>query len=211
MAIRNYDEDEFQRVLYSQLSPSEPISSIQLLKGREKTLQQIRQALLSPGRHVFIFGDRGVGKTSLAQTAATLHQSADNDPIILSCASPFFALVRDLVYQCENPVSRKPQGLRKTIVRVGLPILGAEQQYDHGERTSPEINTINQAISAVRSVLNQHSTKPVIILDEFDLVPTDEDKRHFADFVKQVSGSTSSPKIDFYRYREIYYRFAHNS
>jgi Cdc6-like AAA superfamily ATPase len=68
MAIRDHTEDEFQKVLYAHLSPSEPISSVQLLKGRTKTLQQIRQALLSPGRNIFIFGDRGVGKTSLAQT-----------------------------------------------------------------------------------------------------------------------------------------------
>ena len=103
MAIGSYNEDEFQEILYAHLSPSEPISSVQLLKGRTKTLQQIRQALLSPGRHVFIFGDRGVGKTSLAQTAAALHQSADGEAIILSCGSPFLPLARDLAHECANP------------------------------------------------------------------------------------------------------------
>ena len=198
MAIRKYTEDEFQEILYSYLSPSEPISSVQLLKGRTRTLRQIRQALLSPGRHVFIFGDRGVGKTSLAQTAATLYQSSDAHPIILSCGAPFYQLIRDLISQCNARTrTTAPITARKTKIKVGIPGLGAEREYEHNSDGVPDIHSVNQAISAVRSALERHSRLPVVILDEFDLVSDETDKRLFADFVKQVSDQRIPLKLIF--------------
>lgn len=75
---------DFARVLHQNISPTSPIQSQEHLYGREKQVQQIEQALYSPGRSVFVYGDRGVGKTSLAQTVAYKHQSAHHDPVILA-------------------------------------------------------------------------------------------------------------------------------
>ena len=54
--------------------------------------------MIHPGRHIFIYGDRGVGKTWLAQTAAFEHQSAEQSPILLACdpSSGFYRIFRDL-------------------------------------------------------------------------------------------------------------------
>jgi uncharacterized protein len=198
MTIRNYSEDEFQEVLYGHLSPSEPISNVQLLKGRERTLRQIRQALLSPGRHVFIYGDRGVGKTSLAQTAATLYQSSDAHPITLSCSAPFYQLVRDLIARCNAPTGAAGAvSPRRTKVKVGFPLLGGEREYEHAGGAAPELHSINEAILALRPALERHSKTPVVIFDEFDLISDDSDKRLFADFIKQVSDQRIPVKLIF--------------
>ena len=197
MAIRNYSEEEFQKILYAHLSPSEPVSSVELLKGRTKRLQQIRQALSSPGRHVFIFGDRGVGKTSLAQTAARLYQSSDAEPITLSCSAPFYQLITDLVCQCNLPKNPAAAATaHKTKLKLGVPFLGAEREYGHGF-DAPELKSINQTIIALRSALQRHSRAPVVIFDEFDLIEGDSDKRLFADFVKQVSDQRLPVKLIF--------------
>jgi uncharacterized protein len=63
-------EDEFGKEMHRVLSPSNAIQTPELLHGRAKQLEEIRRALYSPGRQIFIYGHRGVGKTSLAQTAA---------------------------------------------------------------------------------------------------------------------------------------------
>lgn len=87
MAIKNYkDKYEFGKHLNRALSPSSPISSIEYLYGRQKELTQIERALMSKGRNIFIFGERGVGKTSLAKTAANQYQSSDREFIDVSCA-----------------------------------------------------------------------------------------------------------------------------
>lgn len=87
MAIGNVDEDEFVQILQRHLRPSSPVDSFEHLYGRERQLEQIQQAMFSPGRHVFIYGDRGVGKTSLARTAAFQHNTT------LPMASRFALLV----------------------------------------------------------------------------------------------------------------------
>lgn len=198
MAIRNYTEDEFQRILYTHLSPSEPISSVQLLKGRTKTLQQIRQALLSPGRHIFIFGDRGVGKTSLAQTAAILYQSSDAEPIILSCSAPFYQIIQDLISRCNTPTGTiGAASARKTKVKLGVPFLSGEREYEHVAGQALELKSVNQSVLELRPVLERHSRTPVVIFDEFDLVSDEVDKRLFADFVKQVSDQRLPVKLIF--------------
>src|SRR5581483_5958397 len=90
------DQDQFGRELHVKLSPSDAIQTPELLRGRAVQLDEIRQALYSAGRQIFIYGDRGVGKTSLAQTAAFQRQSSDQDPILVACSpsSSCFSIVR---------------------------------------------------------------------------------------------------------------------
>ena len=94
MAIKGFDRAEFEEILPSLLTPTTPIRSAEFLRGRERILEEIRRSFIQPGRHVFIHGDRGVGKTSLAQTAAIEHQSASADPVMVGCdnASTFYGI-----------------------------------------------------------------------------------------------------------------------
>ena len=77
MAIHGYTKEEFGEKLATVVNAATPIRSIQHLKGREQQLQEIERALYAVGRHIFIYGDRGVGKSSLAATAAYQYQSTD--------------------------------------------------------------------------------------------------------------------------------------
>jgi uncharacterized protein len=83
--IGNLDESEFVKILHQHLSPTAPIQLEENLCGRAAQVRKIKQALYAPGRSIFIHGDRGVGKTSLAQTVAYKHQSASRDPVFLAC------------------------------------------------------------------------------------------------------------------------------
>jgi hypothetical protein len=68
--IEGYSEEEFGSTVHAHVRPSEPISSIELLKGRHKELEEIRRALFAKDRHMFIYGDRGIGKSSLGSSHA---------------------------------------------------------------------------------------------------------------------------------------------
>ena len=48
-------------------TPSTPIRLADLFAGRQGQIRQIIDAVAEPGRHVFVYGERGVGKTSLSQ------------------------------------------------------------------------------------------------------------------------------------------------
>src|ERR1043166_9385902 len=43
--------------------------------------------LFRSGRHIFIYGDRGAGKTSLALTAAYEHNPSSGNPAYVACGS----------------------------------------------------------------------------------------------------------------------------
>lgn len=104
-------EHDFGKLLAEVLSPSRPLHSEEFLRGREEQLHGIKKALYQPGRHVLIHGFRGVGKSSLAQTAAfSIARSAD--PVIVGCdsKSTFQSVVRDLFNEAVN---KNPQVERK--------------------------------------------------------------------------------------------------
>jgi len=91
-------EPDFGKLLDMVLSPSRPLQSQEFLRGRAEQLDGIRKALYAGGRHVLIHGFRGVGKSSLAQTAA-FSLSSKSDPILLGCdqSNGFNSIIRDLM------------------------------------------------------------------------------------------------------------------
>ncbi len=62
MAIEGYSREEVGKRIAELVTPSQPVNSIEHLKGRESELQDVERALAAKGRNVFIYGDRGVAR-----------------------------------------------------------------------------------------------------------------------------------------------------
>src|SRR6185437_9525102 len=109
-------EDQFGARLAGVLSPSRPIRTPEHLRGRERDLVTIKRALYATGRHIFIYGDRGVGKSSLAATAAYLYQSSDAEPIFIAGAldETFNSLIANLVSQAIRRPRTETKRTRRT-------------------------------------------------------------------------------------------------
>ena len=87
MSIAGFDRRSFEKALKQTLSPTTPVRSAEFLRGRDKKLEDIRRAVIQPGRHIFIYGDRGVGKTSTTREGLLVRRddhrhkdSADDAP-----------------------------------------------------------------------------------------------------------------------------------
>ena len=52
--------------MLSLFTPGAPIDEYALFAGRQPQIQKISDTVVSKGRHAVLFGERGVGKTSLA-------------------------------------------------------------------------------------------------------------------------------------------------
>lgn len=188
--IGNLSEQEFAKILHTHLRPSSPIQSEEHLYGRETQIKRIREALYSPGRTVFIYGDRGVGKTSLAQTVAYAHQSSKHDPILLACGaqSTFGGLMRHAIDGTQPKVTASTT---TTKFGVGLPKgLGAHVEVHHTqqkeEMPGAEGIDLNYAISLLQGAAETRSGDTVVVIDEFDQVSRDAERARFAEFIKQI-------------------------
>jgi len=186
MSIAGQTKDSLLAILHDQLSPSGPVQSIEHLYGRELQLREIDKALSSTGRHVFVYGDRGVGKTSLAQSAAYAHQSSENDPILVGCnrSTTFFDIVETVARRVQNTdptvkqTSTKSRGLKALGVQIGT-----ETKFERIEILKP--TRFNEAVELLGKFVPRHSAKALVVVDEFDLLAEPE-KGMFADLIKQI-------------------------
>jgi len=158
------------------------------------------------GRQIFIHGDRGVGKTSLAQTAAFRYQSADSNPIITSCHkdSTFETVMQDVIRKmrgggpyitkrtAQTKVGRSA-GLSKGPLSMGV---SAERTAATEEVLEPAIADANAAVTLLLHEAPGHSKQPLVVIDEFDVMGTLQ-RSHFADFLKQVGDQRVPVKFIF--------------
>lgn len=197
MTIPRCDEEHFRAVVRENLSSARPISNPQYLRGREAKLREISRALNSPGRHVFIYGDRGIGKTYLAQTAATIYQSSDAEPILIACQhdSTLFALVRDTARRALAPLDTIRKKRVTESLRISLPGLAYGKILESDLGFFPDITTINEAVSILSAIVKEHSREPIIIIDEFDQLKDREAQKGIADLLKQISDQSVGVRI----------------
>lgn len=185
-------EREFGAILAKVLSPARPLQSEEFLRGRAAQLQGIERALYAPGRHVLIHGMRGVGKSSLAQTAA-FKLAEGPDPILVSCdrKSTFGSIIKDLF----DEVTRKDPRITEKVREVGgsggvswLNFgLSADVSVATVEGEIPEPVSVNDAVRVVQFLCESYAERPVFVVDEFDLVESKDVQGDFANLVKQVS------------------------
>jgi uncharacterized protein len=197
MPIEGFERREFEQVLKTKLSPTTPIRSSQFLRGRKEILENIRRSFLQPGRHVFIHGDRGVGKTSLAQTAAN---EQPGPPILIGCdnASTFYQVARNLIEKLapSDPTIKKVSRTAKVEAGwKGFISAGARQTVERGG--IPTLSTIEDAISVVGYQATKRGDTPVVIFDEFERIKDPAERMNFADFIKQVGDQTVPLKLIF--------------
>jgi uncharacterized protein len=187
--IRNLDRENFVKILHTHLSPTSPIQSEEHLFGRSKQLQLIEQALCAPGRSIFIYGDRGVGKTSLAQTVAYLNQSAGHDPVLLACEpdTTFNGLMADALASLQE---RKSTGSTTVhSAKIGYKGLGFElgrtrQEEGQQVQTALDLNSTVAALLQIGAGCNDDGR--VVVIDEFDRIASEPERSHFADLIKQI-------------------------
>ena len=191
-AVLTQTQQEFGRALSKVLSPAQPLQSEEFLKGRADQLHGIEKALYAPGRHVLIHGLRGVGKSSLAQTAA-FKISKGHDPIIVSCDpnSTFKSIIKDIFDEAFGKDPRIAEETKTKEGSVGFSFKGLSAllkgSATQKEKEIEEPLSVNDAVRVIQFLAQALGGKPVFVVDEFDLIASADVQRDFANLVKQVS------------------------
>ncbi|UWQ17097.1 ATP-binding protein [Jannaschia sp. M317] len=190
---------DFRARLDYLLHPSRHIELTSQLKGRKQSLGEMLDALETPGAHPFIWGARGIGKTSLGHTACMEFRNVVELKVAVACGkdTTFRSLLQDIVDEAER---KNPALLRSSKIKAQFKILGLTVSgetgglFQVGEAISP-----NQAASLIESMIVSQDVDcaPCLIVDEFDRLENYETFQHLSDMLKQLSVRGSKVKIIF--------------
>ena len=195
MAIAGFDFDRFSRTrtAYFHLAP---IDEPQHLKGREKQIAQIQRNLDTPGRQIFIFGDRGVGKTSLAKTAAYSMPGIRLDPVYVACdrEGSFFQMAAAMIDELAGRMDQTSESKDATKASILLKVLGYEKTSEV-KRIYPDFNSLSQFVQALKAITEDQERPPLVIIDELERFESTHGRGLMADFVKRVSDERINVKL----------------
>lgn len=188
MAFEVYNESQLVELLSENFSPSHEITDPDRLIGRSSYLTQIRRALHSPGRHVFIFGERGVGKTSIAVTAGKIAVEEHDAFLYVPCGedTTFFEVFQSIGRKVLSPA--EALGQTKSI-GGGLNIPSMVGAHYTTNKASPNLlpTSFGECLDVLRFVKSHYRGQVVIAIDELDRIKSPDDRRRFAEIVKNSS------------------------
>lgn len=171
--------------------PSQPIRRQELLVGRVAPLERTLDALSTPGRSPFIYGVRGVGKTSLAQTASYLFNWSGVDPIYISCTpdTSWGGVVTRVARKLMKLPHYRTIRRELTEVKVGPAVA---QLIHRIEKTDEYVNRLDSgdAVDLFNTLAPRNDEKMVVIIDELDMA-SPAFKADLAYFIKQVGDQES--------------------
>ncbi|HGE8299881.1 TPA: ATP-binding protein [Serratia marcescens] len=184
-----------RRMVDNVYTPSRPIDSPEHLKGRDKEVREILNNITVPGRHCMIYGDRGIGKSSLAN--ATLKGVFENEIIIgdlynIKCDRP--TTFSDIVGEAAKQVNVMAREHKEEITKK----IGLTARFFKLFETNVGVD--KKIIEERRSITPREAAEAlsflsgVILIDEFD-VTSDEVKSKVAEFIKQLSDYNSDLKV----------------
>jgi Cdc6-like AAA superfamily ATPase len=160
-------------------TPNAPINRKDLFAGRRAQVQDLLNAIFQRGQHAIIYGERGVGKTSLANIISDWMPQLEkyNYQIVKSnCAakSTFDSIWQGIMRELSVVQTNTPAGFTSTSDdRKGMAL-----SHLLPEKVSSE---------DVRFALQRAGSSTIIVIDEFDRVEDRSISSLLADTIKSLS------------------------
>jgi len=153
-----------------------------MFKGRTAELGGVVSAVQQLGQHVIVYGERGVGKTSLAYMARDVFREASANVGIcvrLACANDdtFESVWAKLTARLQEAADVAADDL---VDRITAAVDKYEDIVQMSETLTPD--AVSRGLKVVSS-----SVPLVVILDEFDRLGAWDDTVMFADLIKMLS------------------------
>lgn len=165
-------------------TPHSPINAQGLFAGREEQLRQIVDVINQTGQHAILYGERGVGKTSLANIFSG-HLGAGRvlaPRVNCDATDDFSSVWRKAVDRLTLTQQARGTGFTGQTSNLKL-------------QTEDLIGAVATPDSVLKclSHLSQHFL-PVFVIDEFDRLQA-EPRRVFADTIKSLSDSAVNATV----------------
>ena len=176
--------EERKNLLGKIFSPTSPIKEESFFRGRIEQIRRIVDVMNEDGQHAILFGERGVGKTSMANITCRRITNLYSVKVICNSTDTFKSLWERALDEVQFTTTTKGIGFTPPI-QSNLVSLG-----DHVKGKS-EINPHD-----VQLVLRQFPNhKFLFVFDEFDNIKDQHARAKFADLIKSLSDASTNIKI----------------
>ena len=179
--VRTLDEAallERMQLVAQAFRPSAPVDRRSLFSGRTDQIAELFSAVAQPGQHAVVYGERGVGKTSLSAVVAELLASSGVLTARTTCDSgdDFSSVWRKALGEIALHSESRGIGFAATTTDVATP---ASAVFGEAVVTPHAVARGLEALARTRPL--------AIFLDEFDRLSNPEDRALFTDTIKQLS------------------------
>lgn len=177
-------KEERLKLLNQVFSPTTPIKQKDFFCGRFTQLTKIVDAINEVGQHAILYGDRGVGKTSLANIMVTSFTNIYPIKITCSRADDFKTLWQQSFDKIQFSTTTHGVGFNPSQKDI---IINLGQCFGQIENPVPS--------DIVNTLLKFPSVNFLFVFDEFDNVSNKRTRALFADLIKSFSDNISNSTI----------------
>lgn len=177
-------------------TPFAPIQLLDFFAGRQREVQRLIDEIDSPGRHVAIIGNRGVGKTSLAALAPFFVGRDDETCSYVRCTnnSNFDSIFSDALSDVDVVVALNgvESGQGKSAGIGGGPLFGGVSR-----EVRASYRSLNPPQRITSRLLLHHfgDRRGLIVIDEYDRVRDKDTHVQVAELLKHFSDARSEAKL----------------
>lgn len=177
------DAGAMNAILRDAFTPTRPKQHGSLFSGRYQQMHRIIAAIEEERAHVVLYGERGSGKTSLANIVAAKAEEAGYYVLKFACSSrlSFDDIFRGFLRRI--PAAFLADGLGASN-RTGIEHF--EQLMPTGELGVPELIQVLGRI---------HDRHVILVVDEYDRIVNEDTKSKLAEFVKNMSDASAPVTI----------------
>jgi Cdc6-like AAA superfamily ATPase len=130
-------------------TPGRPVNHLDLLAGRAEQITKVLEAVISPGQHATIYGERGVGKSSLANLVYDMLFASGQQnyiPVRINCS------------------------VSMTFPEIWLEIFRQLEEMTQTNELIMSLPEHNPNGEDVRNILRKVARPSIIVIDEYDRV-----------------------------------------
>jgi Cdc6-like AAA superfamily ATPase len=178
------DLTEVRRKVSDSFKPSRPVTDYRMFAGRTGVLTTLIQSIEDHRMHIVLYGERGIGKTSMMHILAQAAREARYLCVYISCGadSNFSDVMR--------------------VWAAGIPLLfhqnfgPASERSERGETFADLIGEGPISVHAAGDLLARLvGTRVILMLDEFDRCESKEFKQSVAELMKNLSDRSACAQL----------------
>ncbi|MFC6091835.1 ATP-binding protein [Saccharothrix lopnurensis] len=179
-------------------TPHQPIQPGEMLAGRQDEVRKLVEALNTPGQHSLLYGDRGVGKSSLANVVmhtAALATTSGYYTKRCDHTDTFETIFRKPLADAGLDVRRVEYTTQETDTRKkGVTVFDAGVEWERQSNLAATYRP-GAVVGAADAAAHLARLRGYMLIDELDVVADPVARRKVAELIKHLSDAGAGFKL----------------